>query len=242
MERNDFLNIYNQGRQVPDEAKKPFDNGTFKGTDINPMWRIKKLTELFGPVGFGWYYEVLSERCEEHLGTTMAFVDLNLYVKYEGEWSKPIYGTGGNSLVKETKNGSKTSDEGYKMALTDALSVACKALGIGADVYWEKDKTKYTSEFAPTTTQKQTEAPGVVNDTQKTTTAEKEASTGQIEVVGSEFATRLTKLIEGTKITIKDLNAIATRDYGTGIAGLTEEQREDLYNKTYYFIHKEDKK
>ena len=30
------------------------------------------------------------------------------------------------------------------MALTDALSVACKALGIGADVYFEKDVTKYS--------------------------------------------------------------------------------------------------
>ena len=29
------------------------------------------------------------------------------------------------------------------MALTDAISVACKALGMGADVYWEKDTTKY---------------------------------------------------------------------------------------------------
>ena len=31
----------------------------------------------------------------------------------------------------------------YKMALTDALSVACKALGIGADVYWAAGHTKY---------------------------------------------------------------------------------------------------
>ena len=30
-----------------------------------------------------------------------------------------------------------------KMALTDAISVACKSLGIGADVYWNKDNTKY---------------------------------------------------------------------------------------------------
>jgi hypothetical protein len=29
------------------------------------------------------------------------------------------------------------------MALTDAISVACKALGMGADVYFEKDRTKY---------------------------------------------------------------------------------------------------
>ena len=139
------LDIYEACRMVPAEAKKQFNNGSFSGTDINPMWRIKKLTETFGPAGIGWYYEVLNERCETHHDTTMAIVNLNLYVKVDGEWSKPIYGTGGNTLVKSTKNGLKASDEGYKMALTDALSVACKALGIGADVYFEKDVTKYTN-------------------------------------------------------------------------------------------------
>lgn len=140
----DNMQIYNLSRAVPAEAKKQFDNGNFSGTDINPMWRIKKLTELFGPCGIGWYYEVTSERSEEHHNMTMAIVNLNLYVKVDGEWSKPIYGTGGNTLVKTTSKGVRTSDEGYKMALTDALSVACKALGIGADVYFDKDKTKYT--------------------------------------------------------------------------------------------------
>lgn len=36
------------------------------------------------------------------------------------------------------------SDECYKMALTDAISVACKALGVAADVYWSSDVTKYS--------------------------------------------------------------------------------------------------
>ena len=38
------MSLYNRVRQVPEEAKKPFDTGRFKGTDINPMWRIKVLT------------------------------------------------------------------------------------------------------------------------------------------------------------------------------------------------------
>lgn len=147
----DNLRIYNAGREVPQEAQKPFSNGKFSGTDINPMWRIKKLTELFGPAGLGWYYEVVSERAEEHGDVTIAIVDLNLYVKYDGEWSKPIYGTGGNVLLRK----GSTSDEGYKMALTDALSVACKALGIGADVYFAKDKTKYTAAQEPQEAPKQ---------------------------------------------------------------------------------------
>lgn len=134
------LEIYERVRSVPKEALKAFDNGRFKGTDINPMWRIKTLTELFGPAGIGWYYEVLSERSETHGNVVIAVVDINLYVKIGGEWSKPIYGTGGNQIM--TKQGF-VSDEGYKMALTDAISVACKALGIGADVWFANDRTKY---------------------------------------------------------------------------------------------------
>lgn len=138
----DNLRFYNASRAVPEEAQKSFNNGRFSGTDINPMWRIKKLTELFGPAGLGWYYEVIGERCESHGEVTMAIVDLLLYIRdpESGDWSKPIFGTGGNKLLEK----GRASDEGYKMALTDALSVACKALGIGADVYFAKDKTKYT--------------------------------------------------------------------------------------------------
>lgn len=148
---SDNLRIYNQAREVPQEAQKAFNNGKFSGTDINPMWRIKKLTELYGPAGIGWYTDVLSERSERLTDDTIiAVVNLNLYVKENGEWSKPIYGTGGNTLVSKTKGGAvSVSDEGYKMAYTDALSVACKALGIGADVYYSQDKTKYTNTPKP---------------------------------------------------------------------------------------------
>jgi len=145
----DNMKFYELGRSVPKEAQKQFSTGKFTGTDINPMWRIKKLTEIFGPCGVGWYYEVLSERCEEHDGQTMSIVDLNLFIKVDGEWSKPIYGTGGNMLVRKGKNGNSLSDEGYKMALTDALSIACKSLGIGADIWFANDVTKYTVNNEP---------------------------------------------------------------------------------------------
>jgi hypothetical protein len=146
------MQIYEAVRKVPESAKKSFNNGSFSGTDINPMWRIKVLTEQFGPCGAGWYYEVLSERYETHHDTTMAIVDLNLYWNVTGDlanptWSKPVFGTGGNKLVATTKSGQRASDEGYKMALTDALSVACKALGIGADVYFERDTSSKYSEY-----------------------------------------------------------------------------------------------
>lgn len=144
----DNMLIYEHGRSVPKEAQKSFSTGSFSGTDINPMWRLKTLTEIFGPAGIGWYTEVLSERSETYGDTVMAIVDINLYVRVGDEWSKPIYGTGGNLLVQVTKSGARPSDEGYKKAYTDALSIACKALGIGADIWYSKDPTsKYSDKY-----------------------------------------------------------------------------------------------
>ena len=142
----DKMTIYNAVRSVPKEAQKEFNNGRFKGTDINPMWRIKVLTEQFGPAGFGWYIDHVSFEDKVVAGETLTICQLDLYVNVEGQWSQPIHGVGGNRTSTRTKSGDTTvSDEAEKMAYTDAISVACKALGIGADVYYQADKTKYTA-------------------------------------------------------------------------------------------------
>ena len=140
----DNFYIYNAGREVPSEAQRTIKGGRLNGkTDINPMWRIKKLTELFGPCGIGWYYIPIKKWTEVCGDEICAFVDIELFIKVDGEWSKPISGTGGNKLIEKESKGLHVSDECYKMATTDAISVACKQLGIGADIYWESDKSKY---------------------------------------------------------------------------------------------------
>ena len=147
----DNLSLYNRFRDVPLEAKKTIKGGKLNGfTDINPMWRIKKLTEEFGECGFGWYYEE-AERWKETCGQEVAvFIKINLYIKRNNEWSAPIMGVGGSKMVQLFKGGEVVdfSDEAYKMALTDAISIACKALGMGADVYFANDRTKYESQPA----------------------------------------------------------------------------------------------
>lgn len=139
------LATYNAFAEVPDNAKKEIGAGRLKGmTDINPMWRIKMLTERYGPCGIGWTYEITDKRVIEGAdGVVCAFLDILLYVKEQGEWSKGIPGTGGSQLVSKETKGLYTNDECFKMALTDAISVACKALGMGANVYWQSGRTKY---------------------------------------------------------------------------------------------------
>lgn len=146
---SDNLRFYARVAHVPEEARKSIGAGRLKGkTDINPMWRIKALTETFGPCGFGWRYAITSQRFESSPdGTTKAFVDIDLYVRdpETGEWSEPIPGIGGNNFYTQEGSGWYTNDECFKSALTDAISVAAKALGMGADVYWSNDTTKYTT-------------------------------------------------------------------------------------------------
>lgn len=139
------MEIYAAFAAVPKEAQKPIAAGRLKGmTDINPMWRIYMLTEAFGMCGVGWKYTITDKRVVEGAnGVVCAFVDIDLFVKVDGAWSDAIQGTGGSTFVAQEKSGLYTSDECFKMALTDAISVACKSLGMGADVYWAQGRTKY---------------------------------------------------------------------------------------------------
>lgn len=146
------MELYNAWREVPENAKRPITAGRLKGkTDINPMWRIRVLTERFGPCGIGWGYTIDKLWIEDGTGgERTANVMIGLWYRAEnGEKSDPIPAIGGSALVARETKGLYTSDECYKMALTDAISVAAKALGVGADVYWEADATKYRKNDAP---------------------------------------------------------------------------------------------
>ena len=176
---SDNLHIYKQVSSVPEDAQKPFESSWGKQlTEINGMWRIQKLTELFGPCGEGWFTEVTrQERVDFPNGEVCIFTDINLYLKdtKSGRWSKPIRGTGGNRLVLKNADGLFIDDEAYKKAYTDALGIACKALGFGADIYWGRNDSKYDSGTATTTSPSAKESekkPETEAATQKTETAE----------------------------------------------------------------------
>lgn len=144
----DKMSIYNASREVPEEAQKRITGGRLNSmTDINPMWRVKKLTELFGQAGIGWKFDppVFEEKTGVN-GEVMVHCSTCLYTRQDegSAWSAPIPGVGGSMLIATEKSGKRTDDDAYKKAYTDAQSVACKALGIGADVYWKNDPTKYT--------------------------------------------------------------------------------------------------
>lgn len=131
------LKIWNALRTPPQEALKKIQAGRLKGmTDISPQWRYEAMTQQFGPIGFGWNYTITDTWTE--LGSDnqiCAFAKVEIKYKQDGEWSEPIPGIGGSMLVAKESKGPHTSDECFKMAVTDAISVAAKTIGVAADIY-----------------------------------------------------------------------------------------------------------
>jgi len=131
------LDIYNALKQPPKDALRTIQAGRLKGkTDINPQWRYKAMTEQFGVCGVGWKYNIArvwNEPVED--GQVFAFAEINLYIKDGDKWSDAIPATGGSMLVAKESSGLHANDEGYKMAITDAIGTAMKMLGVAADIY-----------------------------------------------------------------------------------------------------------
>ena len=153
------MRVYSAVRAVPQSAVKPIKGGSYGAaglSDINPQWRIERMTELFGPVGTGWTWEPVE--VTEREGVLYGHVVVRYYDK-DGKESKPIHGYGG------TRFGGRDDSDIYKSTMTDAVSNALRYLGVGADVWYKPDQagseqqydTKYSAppEVAQTITDDQ---------------------------------------------------------------------------------------
>ena len=140
------LDNWNRMAQPPEEMLKEIKSGRLRGkSDINPQWRLKKMTEIYGECGFGWWYAIdrlWIEKGEEN--ESMAFAQIKLFIKKGTDISMPIPGIGGSKIIISEKLGMYNNDEAFKMAVTDALSVAMRALGVGANIYMGLRESKYS--------------------------------------------------------------------------------------------------
>lgn len=129
--------LWDSLKTPPPEALKQIKGGRLKGmTDISPQWRYQALTEQFGPCGVGWKYGITKLwLVPDEMGLIAAFATIDFQFKHGGEWSDKIPGIGGSMFVAKESAGPYTTDEAFKMAVTDALSVATKMIGVASDVY-----------------------------------------------------------------------------------------------------------
>jgi hypothetical protein len=154
METNENLKIWNLVKQPPATALRQITAGRLKGkSDINPEWRYRVMTEVFGICGVGWKFEIVKTWTEPGPDNQVfSCAQINLYIKLDGVWSDAIPGVGGHMLIVKESSGLHANDEGYKMAITDALGTAMKMLGVAGDIYaglWDGSKYNEPAENKP---------------------------------------------------------------------------------------------
>lgn len=139
------LSLWNKLKRTDPKATKPFTRSGFRGTQIDPTWRYQMLTEVFGPCGTGWGYDIVDTQVHDGL----VFVGARLwYVDEAGTRRESGVQYGGDVLFKHRKEGPPApNDEAFKMAVTDAVGKAALLLGLAADVYMGQfDDSKYREE------------------------------------------------------------------------------------------------
>ena len=136
------MEIYEAVRTAPASAVKRITGGSYGAaglSDINPQWRIERMTALFGPVGKGWTWEPVE--VFEREGVLFGHVVVKYLDKESGQYSAPIHGYGG------TQFGRKDDSDIYKSTMTDAVSNALRYLGVGADVWYSASKSSEQNQF-----------------------------------------------------------------------------------------------
>lgn len=126
---------------TPPAYTKQFSRrGGFKGTALQTMYVIERLTEMFGPFGKGWHVETTDVKVVPlESQETMVYVGVILHYKDpdSGEWCRAGVQWGGDYIAANTKDNSlRGDDEALKKAMTDGMLKCAAWLGIGADIHY----------------------------------------------------------------------------------------------------------
>ena len=133
---------WDQLKKTDPRFTKRINKGFGEITTIDPQWQIMKMTEVFGPVGIGWAYNVKYTYTDQ-----LVFAEVSVWTKDDVS-SHDGYGPV-CSVQKLWRKTGALDDEAPKKAMTDAMTKALSHLGVSADVFLGMfDNSKYVEKVA----------------------------------------------------------------------------------------------
>lgn len=174
-EVGDNMKIWRTVMRTDPRYTKDLAGAGFEGTSINAEYMIMRATEIFGPVGTGWGYEVVEDRMlpgapmseaiyedkkfignrilRDSDGTLITEQNHSIKIKFwyaiEGEVRGEVEAYGATKYLYKTKHGITCDGEAQKKSLTDAIKKALSLLGFSADVWLGLyDQAEYKAENA----------------------------------------------------------------------------------------------
>ena len=177
--RNNNMGIWDQLSKTDPKYTKSFGKFGKTLTTTDPMYQIMKMTDMFGPVGEGWTYDVKYN-----------YADMCIFAELKIGWrnniNEPFNWYGPVCAVNPLYQKDKLDDEAPKKAMTDALTKAFSHLGVSADVFLGMfDDNKYVEELKNHFAPKESNAKADDNTTQD----QIDDSSIDIEDIKERFAT-----------------------------------------------------
>lgn len=141
----DNLQIWNRFADIDPKFTKPITGKPYKGTSPNPHYVIKCLTEMFGPVGVGFGWDVVAEGFQPMGDELLHWCRIRFW---HGD-GRGFDAYGQTKAVMKTRNGIMTDEDAPKKSLTDAITKAAAQVGVGANIFLGRwDDNKYVAEVA----------------------------------------------------------------------------------------------
>lgn len=147
----DNLRLWKRFADIDPQHTKPITGKPYKGTSPKPQYVIQLLTEMFGPVGEGFGWEVRAE----------GFIPLGEEVLHWCRiwfwWSEPdnkedfhtrgFEAYGQTKAYMKTKSGLIMDEDAPKKSLTDAITKAASQIGIASNLFMGRwDDSRYVEE------------------------------------------------------------------------------------------------
>lgn len=143
----DNLQTWNRFADIDPKFTKAITGKDYGGTSANPQYVIRCLTELFGPVGKGFGWNVLAEDFTQLGDTHLHWCRIRFWWR-DGEGVHECEQYGQTKAAYMTSGGKHRVDEDApKKSLTDAVTKAASQLGIAANIFLGRwDDSKYVEQ------------------------------------------------------------------------------------------------
>lgn len=137
---SDNLKIWNTFADIDPAYTKPITGKSYKGTSPNPQYVIRCLTEIFGPVGKGFGWEVLEDGFQPLGDEVLHWCRVRFWHEDRANCFESY---GQTKALMKTRNGLMSDEDAPKKSLTDAIVKAASHLGIAANIFlgrWDDQK------------------------------------------------------------------------------------------------------
>ena len=138
------LEIWNRFADIDPAYTKPITGKPYKGTSPNPQYVIRCLTDIFGPVGQGFGWEVVREEFTPLGDQVLHWCRIRFW---HGKRENCFESYGQTKALMKTQNGMMLDEDAPKKSLTDAIIKASSQLGIAANIFLGRwDDQKYVQQ------------------------------------------------------------------------------------------------